>query len=165
MTGGRTARNALPSESFGHWQATAVLLDCIRFHIGMKQPMSCLRPKKNRVQYWNFAIGLPGLPPRPAYQDSHGSLVAAQGTPSVWATTATGLTVSGVSAVSSMSTLLLRISRRASCEARLGSDWLSVTMMLTSYFLPPALNPPVYALVLRMVLMTNLSPDANPDSE
>src|SRR6516225_6730824 len=142
MTGGRTARNALPSESFGHWQATAVLLDGIRFHSGMKLPMSCLRPKKNRVQYWNFVVGLAGFPPRPAYQDSHGSLVAAQGTPSVWATTATGLTVSGVDEVSSRSTLLLRISWRASCEARLGSDPLSVTTMLTLYFLPPALKPP-----------------------
>ena len=100
----------MPSESFGHWQATFVLLDCIRFHIGMKLPMSCLRPKKNSVQYSNFAVGMAGLPPRPEYQDSHGSLVAAQGTPSVWATTATGLTVSGVDEVSSKSTLLLRMS-------------------------------------------------------
>src|SRR6266516_4377747 len=141
MTSGRTARNALPSASFGHWQATLTLLDCTRCHIGMKLPMSCLRPKKNRVQYWNFVVGLPGLPPRPAYHDSHGSLVAAQGTPSVWATTATGLTVSGVDEVSSMSTLLLRMSCRASCDARFGSDWLSTATMLTLYFLPPHLKP------------------------
>src|SRR5215470_4942565 len=120
MIEGRTARNTVPSASFGHWQATAVLLDCTRFHIAMKQPMSCARPKKNRVQYWNFVVGWAGLPPRPAYQASHGSLVAAHGTPWVWATTATGLTVWGVDEVSSRSTFLLRMSWRASSEARLG---------------------------------------------
>ena len=103
----------------------------ILFHIGTKQLLRSFSPKKNKVQYWNVVVGLAGSPPRPAYQDSQGSLVAAQGTPSVWATTATGLTVSGVDEVSSMSTLLLRMSWRASCEARLGSDWLSVAMMLT----------------------------------
>src|SRR5215468_12296349 len=102
-----------------------------RFHIATKQSLRSLSPRKNRVQYWNVVVGLAGLPPRPAYHDSHGSLVATQGTPSVWATTATGLTVSGVDEVSSMSTFLLRTSWRASCEARLGSDWLSVTRMLT----------------------------------
>src|SRR5215475_7483905 len=128
---GRVARNALPSASFGYWRATFWELDLILFHIGTKQSLRSFRPKKNRVQYWNAVVGLPGSPPRPAYQDSQGSLVPTQGTPSVWATTATGLTVSGVDEVSSMSTLLLRMSWRASWEARLGSDWLSVTMMLT----------------------------------
>src|SRR5207344_374299 len=113
----------------------------ILFHIGTKQLLRSFSPKKNKVQYWNVVVGLPGLPPRPPYHDSHGSLVAAQGTPSVWATTATGLTVSGVDEVSSMSTLLLRMSWRASCEARLGSDWLSAATMLTLYFLPPTLKP------------------------
>ena len=131
MRVGRTARNALPSASFGHWRATFLGLAPILSHIGTKQSLRFFSPKKNRVQYWNVAFGLAGLPPRPPYQDSQGSLVATQGTPSVWATTATGLTVSGVAALSSMSTLLLRMSWRASCEARLGSDWLSVTMMLT----------------------------------
>src|SRR5499427_2611240 len=131
MIPGMTARNALPSASLGYCKATALLLAGIRFHIGMKQSASCLRPKKNRVQNWNFVVGLAGFPPRPAYQDSQGSLVAAQGTPSVWATTATGLTVSGVDEVSSISTFLLRMNWRASCEARLGSDRLSATMMLT----------------------------------
>src|SRR2546430_2695767 len=134
MRVGMTARNALPSASFGHMPATFLFWPTgSLFHIATKQSLSSFRPKKNRVQYWNVTFGLPGLglPPRPAYQDSQGSLVAAQGTPSVWATTATGLTVSGVDEVSSMSTLLLRMSWRASCEARLGSDWLSVAMMLT----------------------------------
>src|SRR5512132_1393748 len=126
----RTARNALPSGSLGYWQATFLVPVGIRSHIGMKQPASSFRPKKNKVQYWNVVTGLAGLPPRPAYHGSHGSLVAAQGTPSVWATTATGLTVSGVSAVSSRSTRLLRTSWRASCEARIGSDRLSATMTL-----------------------------------
>ena len=110
MRGGRTARNALPSASFGYCKATFLVLAGSRFHIGTKQSLSSLKPKKNRVQYWNVVVGLTGFPPRPAYQDSHGSLVAAQGTPSVWATTATGLTVSGVDEVSSKSTLLLRMS-------------------------------------------------------
>src|SRR5215468_5823912 len=128
---GRVARNALPSASFGYWRATFLGWAPILFHIGTKQSLRSFRPKKNRVQYWNVAVALVGSPPRPAYQDSQGSLVPTQGTPSVWATTATGLTVSGVDETSSMSTLLLRMSWRASWEARLGSDWLSVTMMLT----------------------------------
>src|SRR5436190_5667315 len=131
MRVGMTARNALPSASFGYWRPTFLVLPVTRFHIGTKQLLSSVRPRKYRTQYWNVVVGLAGLPPSPEYQDSHGSLVAAQGTPSVWATTATGLTVSGVDEVSSMSTLLLRMSWRASCEARLGSDWLSVAMMLT----------------------------------
>src|SRR4029077_13282978 len=136
------ARNALPSASFGHMPATFLSLPTgSRFHIATKQLLRSCSPRKNRVQYWNVVVGLAGLPPRPAYQDSHGSLVAAHGTPSVWATTATGLTVSGVDEVSSMSALLLRMSWRASCEARLGSDWLSVTMMLTGWVFPPPLKP------------------------
>src|SRR5215471_1229858 len=131
MSGMNPARNALPSASLGYWQATFLLPDGSRFHSGTKQPWNSLSPKKNKVQYWNVLVGWAGLPPRPAYQDSQGSLVARQGTPSVWATTATGLTVSGVDEVSSMSTLFWRMSCRASCEARLGSDWLSLTMMLT----------------------------------
>ena len=76
-------------------------------------------------------MGWAGLPPSPEHQDSQGSLVARQGTPSVWATTATGLTVSGGDEASNRSTLFFRTSWRASCEARFGSDWLSLTMMLT----------------------------------
>src|SRR5215831_7803112 len=136
-----TPRNALPSASLGYMQAAALLPDGSWFHIGVKASWNSFRPKKNKVQYWSVIVGLAGLPPRPAYHGSHGSLVAAHGTPSVWATTATGLTVSGVDEVMSRSTLLLRISWRASCEARFGLDWLSVTMMLTSYFLPPTLKP------------------------
>src|SRR5215468_12021834 len=131
MSGSKAARNALPSASFGYMQATFLFAAGTRFHMGTKQPWNSFRPKKNRVQYWNAAVGLAGLPPRPPYQDSQGSLVAKHGTPSVCPTTATGLTVSGVDEVSSMSTLLFRMSWRASCEARLGSDWLSVTTMLT----------------------------------
>src|SRR5437773_1842378 len=130
MRPGRTARNALPSASFGYWRATFLGVAPACFHIGTKQSLRSFRPKKNRVQYWNDAVAWAGLPPRPPYQDSQGSLVATQGTPSVWATTATGLTVSGVDEVSSMSTLLLRMSWRASWVARLGLDWPSVTMML-----------------------------------
>src|SRR5215467_4021856 len=165
MSGLNPARNALPSASFGYWQATFLLLDGIRFHIGTKQPWNSLSPKKNKVQYWNVLVGWAGLPPRPAYQDSQGSLVARQGTPSVWATTATGLTVSGVDEVSSMSTLLLSTSWRATWDARLGSDWLSTSRILTANFLPPAVNPFWYAAVARIVLRTNLSPEANPASE
>src|SRR5215831_4209145 len=135
------ARNALPSASFGYMQPTFLGLAPIRFHMGTKQPWNCLRPKKNRVQYWNLVVGFCGLPPNPAYHDSHGSLVAAQGTPSVWATTATGLTVSGVDEVINRFAWPLRMSWRASCDARFGSDWLSATTMLTLYVLPPTLKP------------------------
>src|SRR4249919_2378651 len=127
----KTARNVLPSASFGYMQATFLLAAGTRFHIGTKQPWNSFRPKKNSVAYWNVVVGSAGLPPRPAYQDSHGHTVDTQGTPCVWATTATGLVVSGVEVVSSMSTLSLRMRLRATCEARLGSDWLSATTMLT----------------------------------
>src|SRR5437879_2429570 len=127
----KTARNALPSASLGYMQATFLLAAGTRFHIGTKQPWNSFRPKKNMVQYANALVGLAGLPPRPPYQDSQGTTVDRQGTLWVWATTATGLVVSGVEVVSSMSTLSLRISWRATCEARLGSDWLSASSILT----------------------------------
>src|SRR5499426_527350 len=131
MSSVKTARNALPSASFGYMQATFLFGAGTRFHMGTKQPWNSFRPKKNSVTYWYDLVGLAGLPPRPAYQDSHGQTVETQGTPCVCATTATGFVVSGVEVVSSMSTLSLSMSWRATCEARLGSDWLSETMMST----------------------------------
>src|ERR1700735_817627 len=101
------------------------------FHIGAKQPCNSFRPKKNMVQYLNSVVGLSGLPPRPAYQDSHGTTVDRHGMPIFSQTTATGLVVSGVDVVSIMSTLLDWISCSATCPARVELDWLSWTTMLT----------------------------------
>jgi hypothetical protein len=119
----------VPSESFGYWQATTLLV-LIRFHIGAKQPWNSFRPKKNMVEYLNVVVGLCGLPPSPAYQDSHGTTVDRQGVPSFSAAAATGLVVSGVEVVRIMSTLFCRISWRATVDARFGSDWLSCTTIL-----------------------------------
>src|SRR6266702_5146758 len=135
-------RKALPSASFGYWQAM-ILLVWTRFHMGAKQPWNSLSPKKNMVVYWNFFAGCCGLPPRPAYHDSQGTTVDRQGMPCAWHTPATGLVVSGVEVVRIMSTWFCRMSWRATCEARFGSDWLSATTMSTVYFFPPTLNPPV----------------------
>ena len=79
----------------------------------------------------NALAGLSGLPPRPAYQDSHGTTVDTHGTPCASHTPDTGLVVSGVEVVRMMSTWLFRMSWRATWEARFGSDWLSATTTLT----------------------------------
>ena len=72
-------------------------------------------------------VDLPGvgLPPRLAYQDCQGTLPQISGVPRASALVATGLTVSGVEAVSSTSTLSDRMAWLARSPARLGSDWVS----------------------------------------
>ena len=56
-----------------------------------------------------------------------------------WA--ATGLVVSGVDVVRIRSTLFWSASSWATWPARVGLDWLSVTVILILYFLPPTLKP------------------------
>ena len=126
---GQPARRAFPSASFGNMPATTRSLG-IRFHMGTKVPPNSFRPKKNIVVYLN-GFGLAGSGWRARYHDSQGTTVDTQGT--CWAshTVATGLVVSGVDVVRIMSTLFCRMSSRATCDARLGSDWLSFTRMFT----------------------------------
>src|ERR1700753_2040010 len=107
-TAGNTARKALPSASFGNAAATLWLLPYfspIRFHIGMKQLTRCSAPRKYMTEYWNFLVVFIGLPPRLAYQDSHGMLEQISGVPRVSACDATSLTVSGVEEANSRSQL------------------------------------------------------------
>src|ERR1700758_836676 len=105
---GNTARNALPSESFGNAAATRWLLPyCapIRFHIGMKHRARCSAPRKYIVTYLGLRVGFCGLPPRLMYHASHGMFAHTSGVPSVSAWLATAFTVSGVEDASSRSTL------------------------------------------------------------
>jgi hypothetical protein len=72
-----------------------------------------------------LTVGLPGLPPNPAYQDSHGTTVARHGVWNCWAAVDTGWVVSGVDVVRIRSTLFDWISCWASWAARSGLDWVS----------------------------------------
>jgi hypothetical protein len=69
-------------------------------------------------------------------QGCHGAMVEMQGMPSASQVVATGLVVSGVEATSIRSTSSSTISSLATSAARLGLDWLSLTM--TSKFCPLA---------------------------
>src|ERR1700727_1387130 len=93
--GGNTARNALPSASFGNAAATMWLLPyClpIRFHIGMKHSTRCSAPRKYMIVPWCLNVTWPGvgLPPRLPYHDSHGMSEQTSGLPrvSAWLTSA-----------------------------------------------------------------------------
>src|SRR5256885_17084277 len=104
------------------------LLVFIRCHIGMKHSPNCCMPKKNMVVKLKPC---PGLPPRAKNQASQGTIVETHGIPFDSQALATGLVVSGVEEVRIKSALLLRINSRATCEARSGFDWVSLTTMLT----------------------------------
>ncbi len=71
------------------------------------------------------------MPPRPAYQDSHGTTVDRQGARNFSHAAATGFVVSGVEVVSTMSTWSDSMSCWATWAAVVGLDWLSWTLMLT----------------------------------
>ena len=134
--GGNTARNALPSASFGNAAATMWLLPyClpIRFHIGMKHSTRCSAPRKYMTVHLGLNVWWPGvgLPPRLAYHDSHGMLEQTSGVPRVSAWLATAFTVSGVEDANSRSTLSFWIACLASVPAMVTLDWLSYDLMLT----------------------------------
>src|SRR5262245_23211640 len=124
MMSGQAPRKALPSASLGNMPATTLSL-LIRFHIGTKQPPNCSTPKKNIVVKLN-GLGLAGSAWRAKYHACQGTTVDRQGTPWASQTVATGLVVSGVELVTIMSAWSCRISSRATCDARLGSDWVSL---------------------------------------
>ena len=128
ISGSKPPRNALPSASFGYWQATSLLLG-IRFHIGAKQPWNSDSPKKNMDAYLKSVVGFSGSPVRPAYQDSHGTTVDRHGVPAFWQAAATGFVVSGVDVVRIRSAWPV-ISCCATCAALVGLDWLSWTLIL-----------------------------------
>src|SRR3974390_271725 len=126
--GGKTARNALPSESLGNAAATSLLVLSwvwIRFHIGMKHSTRCSAPRKYITTYFGLRVGLAGLPPRLMYHGSQGMFEQISGVPRVSAALATALTVSGVEDANSMSTLSALIACWASWPARAGLDWVS----------------------------------------
>src|SRR5215470_439307 len=121
--GGNTARNALPSESFGNAAATTLLvLSCewILFHIGMKHSTRCSAPRKYITTYLAFSVACCGLPfgNRLRYHDSHGMFEQISGVPrdSAWLDTA--LTVSGVDDASSRFTPSFKMAVRARSPAR-----------------------------------------------
>src|SRR5690348_6356136 len=125
---GKTALNALPSESLGNAAATLWLLPyClpIRSHIGMNASTRCSAPRKYMTVYLGFSAGFSGLPPRLTYQASQGTLEQTSGVPSASAWEATALTVSGVEEANSMSTLSPWMACLASVPAWVTLDWLS----------------------------------------
>src|ERR1700744_2563479 len=126
--GGKTARNALPSESFGNAAATTLLVFSwlwILFHIGMKHWIRCSAPRKYMTTYFGLSVGFCGLPCRLMYQDSHGMFEQISGVPRVSAVLATAFTVSGVDEASSRSTLSLLMACWASWPARVTLDCVS----------------------------------------
>src|ERR1700744_4131220 len=125
MIPGKTARKALPSESFGNAAASLWLLPYfapIRFHIGMKHSTRCSAPRKYMIVDLGLTVGFWGLPPRLMYHDSQGMFEQISGVPraSAWETTA--LTVSGVEGATSRSTLSCWLACLASDPARVGLD-------------------------------------------
>src|ERR1700751_4135905 len=126
--GGKTARNALPSASFGKAAATMWSLPYfspIRFHIGMKHSARCSAPRKYITEYLGLTDGLAGLPPRLAYQASHGMFEQISGGPRVSAWEAAAFPVSGVDEAKRMSTLSCWMACLAREPARVTLDWLS----------------------------------------
>src|SRR5580698_3677852 len=121
-------RNALPSESFGNAAATTLsVCSCawIRSHIGMKHFTRCSAPRKYMTTNFGLSVGLPGLPPRLMYQDSHGMFEQISGVPSDSAWLATAFTVSGVEEANSRSTPSFRIAWWARSPALVELDWVS----------------------------------------
>src|ERR1700722_8962130 len=134
MIPGKTARKALPSGSFGNAAATLWLLPYfspIRFHIGSKASARSSAPRKSIPVHLGLSVGFCGLPPRLMYQDSQGMLEQTSGVPSVSASVATALTVSGVEEANSRSTLSCWMACLASAPARVTLDWVSYKLMLT----------------------------------
>src|SRR5262245_23944202 len=129
MIAGQAPRKALPSASFGNIPATTLSVET-RFHIGTKQPPNSATPKKNIVVKLN-GLGFFGSACRAKYHASHGTTVDTHGTPCASHTVATGLVVSGVELVTIRSAWSDRISSRATCDARFGSDCVSLRTIST----------------------------------
>src|SRR5262249_31878565 len=125
MIAGHAARKALPSASLGNIPATTLSVDT-RFHIGTKHPPNWSTPKKNVVVSGN-GWGFFGSACREKYHASQGTTADTHGTPWLSQTVATGLVVSGVELVTIRSAWFCRMSSRATCDARFGSDWVSLT--------------------------------------
>ena len=94
-------------------------------------PPNVSAPKKNIVVYLN-GTGLAGSACRPKNHACHGTTVERHGTPCASQIWATGLVVSGVEVVTIRSAPSWRISSWATCDARPGSDCVSLTTISTS---------------------------------
>src|SRR5262245_5181604 len=82
----------------------------------------------------------------------HGATVEMHGTSSISHWVETGLVVSGVEATSIRSTLSCTIKSLATCAARLGLDWLSLTTTSTGAVALPTLMPALVAS-LKLAMM------------
>src|SRR5260370_36643936 len=103
----------------------------------MKHSPNCCMPKKNIVVKLKL---VPGFPPRAKNHASQGTIVETQGIPFASHASATGFVVSGVDDVSTRSALSVKISSRATCEARSGFDCVSLTTVLTLKVLLPCMK-------------------------
>ena len=94
----------------------------------------------------------------------HGQSLVMHGVPLASAWSATGLTVSGVEAAVTMSTLSLLMRSPVTCAARLESDWLSLVTIVTGCFMPsPQTMPSPMASVARSTQYLSGTPnDARP---
>ena len=86
------------------------------------------------------------------------------GTPLASHWSATGFVVSGVDETSMTSTASCRISSRATSPARLASDWLSLSRMVSGLVAPPADTPPLAVTHLLTASTTNASASPKPAS-
>src|SRR5664279_5954292 len=134
MPGPRPARKAFASTSLGQRQSTFLSVTFILSHIGTKQSTNCWIPRKNIVEYWKDS---PCFLPRPKNHASHGTIVATFGIPFASHWSATGFVTSGVDDDTTRPTLSLKMRSRATADARLESDWLSLTTISTGRVFPP----------------------------
>ena len=102
----------------------------------VKTAMTSSSPQKKWKELLNgfHEAGSPGLACWPMNQGCHGATVEMQGISSASQVVETGLVVSGVEATSMRLISSSTISSFATSAARLGLDWLSLTM--TSTFIP-----------------------------
>src|SRR3954451_19863914 len=129
-SGPSDSRMALPSESFGHSTPTFWFVGTCG-HIVVYAEANSSTPKQKWYVYRNAFLSS-GLAPRPKYHASQGTTVEMHGTPAASHASATGLTVSGVDVVSMRSTASELIRSLATWAARCGSDWLSLSTIVTS---------------------------------
>src|SRR5882762_2946637 len=138
MAGGKPARNALASVSFGHRQATGPPLTPIVCHMCVNRSVNSFMPKKNMVEKLNCS---PAFLPRPKNQASHGTIVVTFGIPAASHVSDTGFAVSGVADATTRSTLFELISCCVTSVVLVVVDWLSLTTTSMFQVLPPAVKP------------------------
>ena len=105
-----------------------------------------------------YAKPLAGSPFLPKNHGCHGTTLEMHGTSLSSQASLTGLAVSGVPAVSISATLSFRIRSFATSPARFGFDWLSLSKICTSYFLPPIVRPLLNAAFIWSMTHLSASP-------